>query len=219
MNIKHTKEPKDAADFIFKSISNQLKLGKSVLFFVTGGSAIAVAVEVSKLLKETPQEKLTVTLTDDRYGPVGHKDSNWQQLIEQGFSMPEAKLIPILTDDDFETTVEKFNENLAYEFNVAEYTIGLFGVGLDGHTCGIIPGSIAVKSPDLACGHHTETFSRITITPQLIKEFDEAVVFMQGEQKWKLAEDLHKKIDIIKMPVQILKKVPLLTIFTDYENK
>lgn len=221
-SIRTTIKVEDAANFIVLSILNQLKLDKNVLFFVTGGSSIAVAVKVSELLRKSEHKKLTVMLTDERYGPVGHKDSNWQQLMDQGFDLPQAKLIPILTGDDFATTTEKFNENLAYEFNVSGYTIGLFGVGKDGHTAGIIPSSIAVDSPDLACGHHTETFSRITITPQLIKELDEAVVFMQGKEKWGVARDLEKNIptraggDFKKAPVQILKKVPLLTIFTDY---
>lgn len=219
MNIKTTKEPKDAAEFVANAISNQLKQGKEVLFFVPGGSSIAVAVKVAELLKSQPHDKLSTTLTDERYGEVGHKDSNWQQLLDKGFDLPEAKLIPVLTGDDFETTVHNFNENLAYEFNVAKYTIGLFGVGKDSHTAGITPGSIAVKYPDLVCGHQTDKFARITVTPTLIKELDEAVVFMQGEEKWQVVKDFEKNIDVMKAPVQILKKIPLLTIFTDYENK
>ncbi len=226
--IKMTTEVEDPANFIADSILNKLKEGKTVLFFVTGGSSIAVAVKVSEFLKGNDLKNLTIMMTDERYGALNHADSNWHQMIEKGFSLPQAKLIPIITGDDFTTTIDKFNENLAYEFNVAGYTIGLFGVGKDGHTAGIIPGSIAVESEDLACGHHTPTFDRITITPKIIENLDEAVVFMQGEEKWGVVKDLvalpvpgrprEKNIDINKQPAQVLKRVPLLTIFTDYKK-
>ena len=36
-------------------------------------------------------------LTDERYGPVGHPDSNWSQLLQKGFDLPQAKLVPVLT--------------------------------------------------------------------------------------------------------------------------
>lgn len=225
LTIKTTTNTDDPANFIALSISNQLKFGKTVLFFVTGGSSIYVAVKVAEYLKNQDCHNLTILLGDERYGAIGHPDSNWQQMLDKGFSLPGAKLVPILTGDDLATTTEKFNENLAYEFNIAGYTIGLFGVGADGHTMGILPDSEAVNSEDLAFGYETRTFSRITITPALIEKLDEAVVFMQGKEKWGVLEDLaspvgsrpmEKNIAIIKQPAQVLKKVRLLTIFTDY---
>jgi 6-phosphogluconolactonase/glucosamine-6-phosphate isomerase/deaminase len=214
--IKTTTEVKIPAKFIADSILAQLKAGKSVLFFITGGSSVAVASVVADILKKEDHKNLTVMLTDERYGPLDHKDSNWRQQMEKGFDLPDAKLIPILTGDDIATTVEKFKENLAYEINVSGYTIGLFGVGRDGHTCGILPESPAVRSKELVCAYETPTFTRITITPELIKEFDEAVVHMMGEEKWGVVKDLQKNIDIMKAPVQVLKKLPLLTVFTDF---
>ena len=155
-------------------------------------------------------------LTDERYGSVGHRDSNWQQLLDKGFILPQAKLIPVLFGDDKKNTVEKFNQNLIKEFKKAEYKIGLFGVGVDGHTAGILPESEAILSLNLACGYDIPTFSRITITPKAKEKLDEVVVWAQGKDKWSVIKNLNKNSDIIKQPAQILKRVPLLTIFTDY---
>jgi len=227
--IKTTTKADDAANFISLSILNQLKSSKRVLFFVAGGSSIDVAVQVAKILKEHPHKNLTVTLTDERYGPIDHFNSNYFQLMEKGFNLPQAKLIPILIDDDRNITTEKFNEILDKEFKTAEYKIGLFGIGEDGHTAGILPGSEAIRSENLVCGYDTPMFSRITLTPKAIEKLDEAIVWAQGEDKWNMIENLKKNIparnafsiadaggDIAKQPAQILKKVPLLTIFTDY---
>ena len=108
---------------------------------------------------------------------------------------------------------------LEQEFKRAKYKIGLFGIGKDGHTAGILPNSVAIECKDLVCGYDTLVFSRITITPNAIKQLDEAVVFAQGEEKWSVLENLiNENIDIMKQPTQVLKKVPLLTIFSDYKS-
>ena len=224
LTVKTTNKIDDAADFVSSSILKQLRLGKTVLFFVAGGSAIPVAVKISQILREYPDKNLiknlTVTLTDERYGPVGHFDSNWQQLLDKGFYLPSAKRIPVLTGDDFAAETEKFNKILHEKLMVGgedEYRIGLFGIGADGHTAGILPGSLAVNAEGYAFGYKTEKFERITITLKTIEKLDEIIVWAQGKEKWKVIKNLlEENIDIVKQPAQILKKVPLLTIFTDY---
>ena len=64
---------------------------KKVLFFVTGGSSIAVGVEVAKFLQGKQCQNLTIMLTDERYGPRDHFNSNFFQLIEKGFDVPIGK--------------------------------------------------------------------------------------------------------------------------------
>lgn len=222
LDIKNTTKIEEAADFVALSVLNQLKIGKRVLLFLTGGSSIAVGVKVADILREEKienlLENLTITLTDERYGPTDHFNSNYFQLTEKGFNLPQAKIIPILIDDDRNITTEKFNIALKQEFEKAYYKIGLFGIGTDGHTAGILPESDAINSSNLVYSYDTPVFSRITITPKAIEELDEAVVWAQGEDKWKVIRDLEKEISIIKQPAQILKKVPLLTIFTDYKE-
>lgn len=219
--VKTTSKIDEAAEFIFSSIFGQLKSNKKVLFFLTGGSAIAVGAKVAELLRNISDKNLiknlTISLTDERYGPLGHKDSNWRQLTEKGFKLQGTKLIPILDGSDMVSTTQKFNENLEREFKRADYKIGLFGIGQDGHTAGILPKSSAVNAGAYAFGYKTEKFERITITPKMIEKLDEAIIWAQGENKWPIIKNLlEENISVQKQPAQILKKVPLLTIFTDY---
>ena len=220
--FKTTTNIEDAAGFVASSVLNQLKLGKKVLLFLTGGSSISVGVKIADILKEQSAENLlqnlVVTLTDERYGPTDSPDSNWHQLLEKGFNLPGVKLLPILNGEDKNTTVEKFNAKLNEEFTKAEYKIGLFGIGRDGHTAGILPESLAVSAETLAFGYDTATFSRITITFNAIEKLDEAIVWAQGKDKWKVLEELQTEINFIKQPAQVLKKVSLLTIFSDFNN-
>ena len=45
------------------------------------------------------------------------------------------------------------------ELKIAEYKIGLFGIGVDsGHTAGILPDSEAVNCQELVCSYDTPVF-------------------------------------------------------------
>ena len=86
-------------------------------------------------------------------------------------------------------------------WKINDYKIGLFGIGVDGHTAGIMPPDTISK------------WTRISITPQLIKKLDEIVLYVEGKEKIKILQKLDEDIDEITMPAQLLKSVPKLTIF------
>ncbi len=219
MNIVTTTDPKVPAEFLADKILEQLKANQKVLWLVPGGSAIQVAVLAAKRISGYPHFNLVVTVTDERHGAVGHKDSNWQHLIDMGFDLPQAKLIPVLTVNGEQSrtmTTEKFNTIIDKELKNADYKIGLFGIGADGHTAGILPMSGAVEASESVFGYQAPQFERITITPKALTQLNEAVIWAQGEAKWKIIQDLDKEIDRNLQPAQVLKKVPTLTIFTDY---
>ena len=55
------------------------------------------------------------------------------------------------------------------------------------------------------------------MTPKTIKLLDEGFVYMIGENKWPVIDDLKEKdLPLDTQPAQILKQIPLLTIFSDY---
>jgi len=123
LNFKTTTKIDDAADFVASAALRELQSGKKVLLFLTGGASVSVGVKIADLLKAKDTgsllKNLTVTLTDERYGPIDHFNSNLFQLTEQGFNLPQAKIISILIDEDKNSTVEKFNKNLNEEFTKA----------------------------------------------------------------------------------------------------
>jgi len=219
LNFQNVTDQKMIAETIAEAIVNQLEAGKKVLWLIPGGSAIAVAVEVSKIIIGSSYEKLTVTLTDERYGELNHPDSNWLQLQQAGFYLPEAHLIPVISDKDMAETTEEFAKNLKEELANADYSIGFFGIGPDGHTAGILPGSPAVSSDNLTADYSAGNFERITITPKVIVQLSEAFVYAVGENKWEALAKLETEVDLDEEPSQILKQVPKLTIFTDYKTK
>jgi len=216
--IKRNNDINKISSFISNIINKKLKSSKQVLWFISGGSFVPIEVEISKKIQSEYSEKLVITLVDERYGPINHVESNWLKLKEAGFEIKKAKFIPVLLGESFFNTTICFNNILKEEFNKTEYKIGLFGVGKDGHTAGILPNSKALNSTELVCSYEAELYNRITITPKAICMLDEAIVYTKGEEKWPVIENLYKDIPVENEPIQILKKVPLLTIFTDYKK-
>ncbi len=200
-----------------KEIGSKLEKGGKVLWLVAGGSSIPIAIEVAKIISQQPHQSLTVTLTDERFGPIDHADSNWYQLTQKGFSLPDARLMPVLTGEDRDTTTKKFDDFLNTMLVDDIFKIGLFGIGPDGHTAGILPNTGGVEAETLAYGYSTPNFERITMTARAISKLDEAIVFAMGEAKWPTLAKLEEDISMSDQPAQALKAVPITTVFTDYQ--
>lgn len=205
-------------DYLTDTISNALVQGKQVLWLVPGGSSITIAAEVSKKLQSYPVDKLYVTLTDERYGDVGHADSNWLQLEQAGFNLPEANLRPVLIGQDFANTVAEFGKVIDKDMQAVDFSIGFFGIGPDGHTAGILPDSPAVSDIALTSGYDAGVFKRVTITGNAIDRLDEAVVYGVGEDKWPVIDQLDTDLPVNQQPAQMLKAVPRLIIFNDHKS-
>lgn len=205
---------KPVVTHLVNTILGHLQKQETVLWLVPGGSAIAIAVDVSKQLQGLNLSNLHVTLTDERYGDKGHADSNWEQLLAAGFGLPGAQLHPVLTNTDRRTTTENFAAKLRNLLEVTDFKVGLFGIGADGHTAGILPQSPAVASTAYATDYDVN-FQRITMTFEAIKRLDEAVVYAVGSSKRPVLDTLEDGLPPTSQPAQILKQVPKLTIFND----
>lgn len=207
------------ADYLAAQIKKHLDEGEHVLWLVSGGSGIEVGCLAAQKLAGTDLTNLAVTLTDERYGDIGHADENWQQLLDSGFALPGALLYRPLTGEARDVTATRFGDWLAGQIERADYSIGLFGIGTDGHTAGIKPDSAAIGGRGWAIDFTGEDFERITMTFPAIEALDEVVVQAFGEGK---AVVLHQLLNDDTSPetspMQVLKQVRKSTLFTDVEE-
>jgi len=206
------------AQWLADCIESELKKGRTVLWLLSGGSAIQLAVETRKHITFS-LENLSVTLIDERFGPTGHKDSNWQQLIDAGFDMTRITAIPILQGKDFYDTLSDYGQRLTDALKAHNYILGLYGMGSDGHIAGILPGSLTYANPGPVYGYQGPDYQRLSSTFEILPLLDQGVLYACGESKREqLIKFLHQDTDPMQQPVQYLKNVKQLTVITDQEG-
>lgn len=195
----------------------ELEAGKNVLWLVPGGSNIPLSVEVMNRLPEDLTNRLSVYLTDERYGPIDHPDSNSRQLADAGFKHKKARVSFILAHElSLEETSEQYALSISAAFAAADIVVAQMGMGPDGHICGALPGTPAASSDKLVVGYVTDTFTRITLTPKALKEHvDAAYVYAFGEAKKQALGNLLQEIPLDEQPAQILKSLPEAYVYND----
>ena len=203
-----TDDPQVPACALAERINQQMAADQPVLWLLSGGSAIGTAVVASRLIKPNPL--LNVSLADERYGQPAHNNSNFRQLQAAGFELP---IVPILNGGTVEREASIFSRFLFDHQN--DYRIGLFGMGTDGHTAGILPDSAATADrDDLVFFYPGAKFERITVTPRFLAGLDSAHLWVQGLDKAPQLARLQTEDDPVKQPVQYLKMAREFMIYT-----
>lgn len=221
MEYVYTNHPIEVtAEALTSSIIDHLDADKKVLLLLSGGSNIPIAIKAFQELKKRTLSKLSVTLTDERFGPTGHENENWQQLLNAGLDLNNALFYRPLINKNIKQTTHEFNNWLKKQFNEADYVIGIFGVGADGHTAGIKPFSPAVKSKDLATSFKGDDYDRVTISFNAIRRVNEVFIQASGQDKSKVLRDLlTDNLSLTQQPAQILKEIPKLTIVSNNKEE
>lgn len=221
MNYIYSDQPTEsAANSTAKSIIKNLASGKKVLWLMSGGSGIPVAKKVSDMISGYNLSNLTVSLTDERYGPINHTDENWKQIIETGLKLTGAKIYRPLSGESVKKTTDNFNSWLKEQFKINDYKIGLFGIGSDSHTAGIKPGCVATASEDYAVHYTGEDFERITVTFPVVRMLDEAIIQATGiEKKPALKKLVEDSANIKNQPAQILKQIKVSILYSNNKRE
>lgn len=219
MNLISTSDHSEIVEYLTTTISNRLESGESVLWLVPGGSAMGVATKVLESLVEVDSGSLCITLTDERYGNPGHEDENWTQLMQLGFAVESINAYRVLRGESPEDTARDFSAKLYELFNTYSYRIGLFGMGADGHTAGILPHTSGVDSDELAVYYVGDDYPRVTMTGEAIAQLDEAVLFAYGESKHEQVRRLlYEDIDAHEQPAKLLLDAGKFSVYTDYQD-
>lgn len=203
-----------AAAEITEAINNFLQEGP-VLLLVSGGSNILLAVNVCNKLDKVNQ--LTLGLIDERFGPPGHPDSNWAQLIEYGLNTEDINLLPVIEiGQTIEVASKNYSKRLQTAIDMNPTTVAIFGIGTDGHTAGLLPGSPALKSLDIVAYYNGPDFPRITTTPVFMRMVHKGFLVSYGGPKHPQLARLHEDVPVSEQPAQILKQIKDLTVYSDY---
>ena len=189
-----------------------------VLWIITGGSNIPVETAVMRGIGSADSGKLTIALSDERFGPLHHPESNWQQLIAAGFEAKRARVIPVLRPHmALRETCERYGAAFSEACLSADKVVALLGMGADGHIAGILPNSVALNAGKRwTVAYRTAEYTRITLTPFALSHLSEAVLSAFGASKREQLELLRdRRLAAARQPAQLLKAIPKLTVIND----
>jgi 6-phosphogluconolactonase/glucosamine-6-phosphate isomerase/deaminase len=214
-NFIGSDEAPDIAGWLADHIS-----GKTLLL-ICGGSAAEAAVRAVNDLPSGLRQQLSVSLTDERYGKVGHDDSNWKLL--QDLQLPDdlAYALPVLEDDalNMQQTTELWGQKLAQLTQENTTVLAIFGIGADSHIAGLKPNSPPMSEDHNLAGCFVgEDFARITITPPVFMFIDACFVYTQGSAKQQAVELLAEDKEVMDYPDQLIKRTGSATVYYQKEK-
>src|SRR3989338_1207411 len=226
----------------------------NVLLFLSGGSCIKaypyLAESILRLFRNSEDDdiqNLTILQVDERFQPKKKEDSNAYQMEKAGLwkTCQKANLeyYTVSQERSLGDSVEFYNDTMK-KFNISRmpqfdkegtqrkkkmYQIGVFGIGEDGHTAGLLRGYESYwNTESFYVGYENsgQFKNRITLTPCSIKKMDMIFVLVQGDKKKKVLKKLNhltmkqcsnedeKELEN-KFPAVVLSDIPQVEIFTD----
>ena len=145
--------------------------------------------------KQLAWDKVHFFWGDERHVPPEHPDSNYRMALESMLSkvpVPPENVHRIKAEspsagkaaDEYEGTLREFFKLSAEE--LPRFDLVLLGLGPDGHTASLFPGSEALhESRRLVLAPWVEKFHayRITLTPPILNNASSVIFLVSGQEK------------------------------------
>jgi len=218
MQFIHATDWKDGATSLSRRLLQALSDGKRVLWLTSGGSNTIISVGIMDSISAELSRQLSIMPVDERYGKVGHSNSNWAQLMHAGLKPKAARTLPVLQPGlSFEETVQYYEQMATRAFDDADTVIAQLGIGQDGHIAGILPNSEATKEQTaLVVGYQGQPYDRLTLTFPALKRVTTLYVFAFGANKHQaLLSFKRDNLALDEQPAQILKQLPEVYVYND----
>lgn len=188
-----------AAETIAGHISEILQTGDAYTIVLSGGSTperlYALLADDAGLQEQIPWERVYFFWGDERHVPPDHPDSNYRMAHNALLSkvpIPSTNIFRIMTEDcDAEKVAADYEQKLRRFFKIdagqmPRFNCVLLGMGPDGHTASLFPGSSALaETKRLVAASWIEEFQsyRITLTWPLINNADRILFLVAGAEK------------------------------------
>jgi 6-phosphogluconolactonase len=147
----------DAAHFILERAQQAIaERGLFRLSLAGGNTPKPIYAEFARLGKDLPWDRVQITFGDERCVPPDSKDSNYRMAKEsllEGAPIPEGNIFRIAGEGEPEAAARALEARLAAvaaRFNEPRYAhdLILLGLGEDGHTASLFPGSDALDESE-----------------------------------------------------------------------
>jgi 6-phosphogluconolactonase len=151
--------------------------------------------------KELPWDRIHIFFGDERHVPPDHPDSNFRMAREALLNkvpIPEKNVHRVHAELDAEAAAAEYEQQLVNFFHLRNHEWPRFdliflGIGEDGHTASLFPGSKAVSEGSRrVVANWVEKFKtfRITLTFPVLNHAAEVVFLVSGAAKAKILSEI-----------------------------
>ena len=156
---------------------------------LAGGSTPRLTYEFLRS-EDVPWEQTHVWLTDERHVPINHEDSNGGMALKALLSHVPARFHPVEYNEDAAVSAVRYERELDDVWSSTSGGPGLglmlLGLGDDGHTASLFPGTKALEEQDrYYVANWVDDLStwRLTATLPLLARADQLIFLVAGEDK------------------------------------
>lgn len=178
-----------------RAVSGPGAAGTAVM--LSGGRTPLPAYREVAARKPKPAKGLHLLFSDDRYVPITSESSNYfqsRQLVD-ALGLPDSQVLRVRTELPLEEAADDYGRELTRMLDLGvQITLGLLGLGADGHTASLFNAShleqargklaIAVQRPDGLQG--------ISVTPDLLSKVAEPLFLVTGADKHAIVDEFLK---------------------------
>jgi 6-phosphogluconolactonase len=163
-----------------------------------------------------PWEKIFIFFGDERCVPPDHPDSNYRMAGESLLSkvpIPSENVFRVRAELPAEAAADDYDRRLREFFRLAgdnwpRFDLILLGIGEDGHTASLFPGSPAlIEQSRLVVANWVEKFQgyRITFTYPVLNHAAEVVFLVSGASKAQILSEILAPGQRVVYPAQAVK--------------
>lgn len=165
--------------------------------------------------KDLPWDRIHIFFGDERHVPPDHPDSNFRMASESLLSkvpIPEKNVHRIHAELEAEVAAQEYEQQVRDLFHLTNHNWPRFdliflGLGDDGHTASLFPGSVALnETTRKVVANWVEKFQgfRLTFTFPVLNHAAEVVFLVSGEGKAQILNEILKPAPQ-KYPAQLVQ--------------
>jgi 6-phosphogluconolactonase len=198
-----------SAQWIADRLRDELAVGKKRASLALAGGTTPKEVHEALARESVPWEKVHIFFGDERCVPSDHPDSNYRMakasLLDRVPIPPENVHRPFAEASDREAAARAYEEELPDSLDVI-----VLGIGEDGHTASLFPGSPALAEESrrfVPVVGPKPPPDRLTITPVVLAAANALIVLAKGDGKAAaVARALEGDWDPMGTPAQLARK-------------